>query len=146
MKGHTILYLLIAMAIIAAAVVAMTYLISPASQRENRGADAVPETASYGNQIYSTANSTTSQETTENLASVPSAPPSTVSGADETTDYVVKAFNGKIGVFIKDSETPVQTLDVPVDTLPEQDRAVLEAGITVTGRENLRKTLEDYGS
>lgn len=70
LKGHTILYLLIAMAIIAAAVVAMTYLIHPGSQTETQGADAVPKTSSYGNQTYSTANSGTSQEIEENLTSV----------------------------------------------------------------------------
>ena len=146
LKGHTILYLLIAIAIIAAAVVAMTYLIHPGSQTETQGADAVPETSSYGNQTYSTANSGTSQEIEENLTSVPSAPPALVSESDSNTDYVVRIFEGKIGVFTKDGTTPLQVLEVFVDTLPEQDQAVLETGIMVTGRENLRKTLEDYES
>ena len=76
----------------------------------------------------------------------PSAPPALVSESDSNTDYVVRIFEGKIGVFTKDGTTPLQVLEVFVDTLPEQDQAVLETGITVTGRENLRKTLEDYES
>ena len=60
--------------------------------------------------------------------------------------YVVKEYEGIIGVFLPGSDVPIQLLDVFVETLPASDRALLAKGISVTGKAALQSLLEDYGS
>ena len=51
-----------------------------------------------------------------------------------------------IGVFAENEDEPLYTVDVAVELLPEADRKMLAAGITVSGRERLNSVLEDYES
>ena len=147
MKNHSIIYVLIAIAIITAALIAMTYFFGITNPWENRGATTVPDPdAASDTYSYFTPNPTTSQENTENNASVQS--DSTSKDAAETLQatYVVKTYNGIIGVFADDSDNPMQTIEVSVASLPESDQQALDNGISVKGTGNLRRLLEDYES
>ncbi len=149
MKGHKIVLISIASSILLAALITMVCVLSICRWQDNRNAAAVPELDADNNQGYFTANSSVSQDSTKNSGSssaeVPAAETeSSISAASVT--YVVKTFQGKIGVFAGDPDTPIQTLNVEVATLPESDRQALEQGITVEGRDSLRRLLEDYES
>ena len=147
-KGHIVVFILIAIAIITAAIIAMTYFVGLAPQ-DNRGAAAVPnQEAASGNQSYFTLNPTASQENTENNESTQISSTAVISPADDNAQntYIVKTYNGIIGVFADQSETPIQTVEVTVSSLPEGDQQSLEEGISVKGTNALRRLLEDYES
>lgn len=57
--------------------------------------------------------------------------------------YTVRDYNGRIGVFVNDSEIPSSTLDVFVNSLPVADRNDLEKGITVYSQQELSRLIED---
>lgn len=65
-------------------------------------------------------------------------------GEDEI--FVLRAENNRIVVYRNDEKTPFLTTDTIVSTLPKGDVLRLEKGITVKGKENLHKSLEDYCS
>ena len=58
------------------------------------------------------------------------------------TSYVLKEYNGKIGVFENDSL--IYTLDTFVFTLPLNDKKLLKDGIEVSTKEELYDLLEEY--
>ena len=62
---------------------------------------------------------------------------------DSVDVYTVKDYNGRIGVFVNDSEIPSSTLDVFVNSLPIADRNDLEKGITVYSQQELSRLIED---
>ncbi len=67
--------------------------------------------------------------------------------ADQTTQqdyYTVKEYQGKVAVFEKDSENPMDVLDVYVAQLPETDRTQLHDGIIIETKEKLARLIEDY--
>lgn len=65
----------------------------------------------------------------------------------ENTRYTVKNLDGKIAVFEGDSEIALFTLEAPlIKDLPEYDRDLLDAGITVDSSDKLIQLLEDYDS
>lgn len=61
---------------------------------------------------------------------------------NEKTEYCVKEYNGKIGIFENDSL--IYTLDKYVFTLPEYDKKLLSSGINVSTKEELYKIIEEY--
>ena len=63
-----------------------------------------------------------------------------------TGQYIVKEYNGNIAVFYNGMETPVQTTDVSVNTLPYPDQKDLQIGIAVNSKEELTRLLEDLCS
>lgn len=149
MKGQNIFFIIIAIAIITAAIVTMTYFIGVNNAQRNQDAVTVPDSASHSSQTYSTANSASSQENTKNSQSAASSSAASEINSHTETEpaaYVVKEFNGKICVFTESGDTPIQTLDIDVSTLPEGDQKVLQEGIKVESKEQLRRTLEDYES
>ena len=114
-----------------------------------------PDVIVQSNHSYFTANPETSQENSDNssvntvvsLAEKASSGKKTVKQSnDSEIQYTIRAYEGKIGVFREDSDSPNQTLDIPLSTLPQADRDALSAGITVTGNTALRRILEDYES
>ncbi|MDD5953231.1 MAG: BofC C-terminal domain-containing protein [Oscillospiraceae bacterium] len=148
-KSHKILVAILAAAAIAAVAVAIVCLVYVKTPQENQGAAAVPDAQSHGNQIYSTANSAVSQENPEILPPVSPSESHSDSNSSEMSKkdaYVVKIQNGKICVFQGTSDSPIQTLDVEIQSLPAGDRTALETGISVTGKDQLRRVLEDYQS
>jgi len=58
--------------------------------------------------------------------------------------YILKEYEGRIGVYKEDSAIPAQVLDVYVFTLPEADRISLKTGITVCGENTLQKLIQDF--
>lgn len=68
------------------------------------------------------------------------------SNSANTAGYTVKAYNGKIGVFIGDSTTPDQVIDVNPDTLPQSEAERLNQGIHVDTHDGLLTILENYTS
>ena len=57
-------------------------------------------------------------------------------------EYVLKEYNGKIGIF--ENEALIYTLDTYVFTLPENDKKLLSEGIVVSTQEELYELLEQY--
>lgn len=63
----------------------------------------------------------------------------------ENCRYRVKAYNGKIAVFVDGDAEPIHTLDSPyVRDLPEYDQKLLENGIIANSNTELLQILEDY--
>ena len=60
----------------------------------------------------------------------------------EDTSYLVKEFQGKIGVY-KNNDFQY-LLDVFVFTLPDQDKKLLSQGITVSSEQELNALLSTY--
>ena len=67
---------------------------------------------------------------------------STTTNLAEENIYVVKSYNGKIGIFKEDKLYEV--IEVYTKTLPKTDRDQLEKGIVIDGEEDLRSIIEDY--
>lgn len=68
------------------------------------------------------------------------------SSAEEPMEeiYIVKNYNGKIGIFIKGDENPFQVIDIDPSLLPEKDQEELSDGLEIKGAENLRQIIEDF--
>ncbi|MBQ8514271.1 MAG: hypothetical protein IJ496_02635 [Ruminococcus sp.] len=83
-------------------------------------------------------------------ASVTSPEPAAEESAAATTQinvsYVLRAWDGHIGLFRGDSERPYQELDMPLTLLSDYDRKMVEAGITVETERELRMLVEDLTS
>ena len=60
--------------------------------------------------------------------------------------YVLKDYGGKLAVFARDGEEPLQVYEVYTHLLPEGDVAALQAGIPVESQERLDRLLEDFGA
>jgi len=60
--------------------------------------------------------------------------------------YLVRAYDGKIGVFEGDSDTPTQVVEMALSLLPPYDQAELEKGILIRDEEALRRLIEDFTS
>lgn len=73
-----------------------------------------------------------------------SSPEDDIAVAPVATKYVVRAYEGKIAVFLGDSAVPAIVYEIEVAMFPPEDVALLMAGITVSGDNELRALLEDY--
>jgi hypothetical protein len=62
------------------------------------------------------------------------------------TEYIVKASDGKVAVFMPPGGEPVAVTDIDVATLRSHDIALLEGGVAVDTYEKLLRTLEDFGA
>ncbi len=75
--------------------------------------------------------------------------PTAVTKSDEpkaaVSGYIVGVFEGKVAVFSSDGVLN-EVYDVPISTLPEYDRELLEKGISVPDALTLRALIEDYTS
>lgn len=61
-------------------------------------------------------------------------------------EYLVRTCEGQIGIYDGTGAVLYEILDIDVRTLPAADRAMLDAGIIVTGEAALRSLTEDYSS
>lgn len=61
---------------------------------------------------------------------------------EETTTYMLKEYNGKIGIY--ENESLIYTLDTYVFTLPETDKQLLKNGIIATSKSELYRLIEEY--
>lgn len=60
--------------------------------------------------------------------------------------YIVRSYEGKLSVFNPGESKPFEILDINVDSLPLKDRELLNVGINITSKQQLRDILEDYDS
>lgn len=60
--------------------------------------------------------------------------------------YVIKALDNRVVVYRKGESVPFMRTDTLCSSLPKGDVVYLEKGIEVSGREGLRRALEDYCS
>lgn len=58
--------------------------------------------------------------------------------------FVVREYNGKIGIFQKGSNALQETLNVRIENLPILDRQRLKDGIPAKNDEQLCKIIEDF--
>ena len=64
-----------------------------------------------------------------------------------TGTLVLAGYGGSVAVFDDgDRKTPLQVMDIELDTLRAADRALVERGIKIESREALMALLEDLGS
>jgi len=93
------------------------------------------EESSSSNIMYYTPEAPSSQESSGTYAM-----------ASNVAVYTVRAYKGHIGIFLNESESPFEELDVDLDLLPEADQILLREGIRVTDRDRLNRLIEDYES
>lgn len=60
--------------------------------------------------------------------------------------YVLREYDGAIGVFKAGVSEPVAVIDIDTRTLPERDRAALILGVYAADDEELNRRIEDYSS
>ena len=91
--------------------------------------------------VNSTANEESSQENLTNSSS--SEKPISTS---EEMEYILKAYEGHIGIFRKGESIPIEEMDVSLEDLPQADQEMLREGIPAKDKESLRSIMEDYES
>lgn len=64
-----------------------------------------------------------------------------------TGEIVLAAYDGSVAIFDGgDLSSPLEVTGIPLDALRASDRAMVEAGLPLDGREELAAVLEDLGS
>lgn len=58
--------------------------------------------------------------------------------------YIVKEYNGHIGVFREGDKHPFEEIDIDVSIFPEEDQKLLHDGIRARGTAELTRVIEDY--
>ncbi|XOQ49210.1 MAG: BofC-C domain-containing protein [Eubacteriales bacterium] len=94
-----------------------------------------PAAASSDILDYSTSKAPSSQESSEIIAMT-----------SKSNVYIVKEYEGHIGIFYNDESKPYEEIQVDVSSLPEADRKLLKEGIKVTDTDRLNSIIEDYES
>lgn len=64
--------------------------------------------------------------------------------SNSSSSYVVREYNGKIGIFQQKNNVLQETLNVRVSDLPILDRQRLLSGIVVQDDEQLSQIIEDF--
>ena len=64
----------------------------------------------------------------------------------ETAAYILKEHNGYVAVFSSNGSHLLEMTAIPVGTLREADRYLLESGIAADSRETMLMLLEDFNS
>lgn len=63
---------------------------------------------------------------------------------ESETFYTVRAFEGSVAIFKNGEKTPVYRIKTPLSSLTEEDRSLLNNGITAKTLTEARKLIEDY--
>lgn len=58
--------------------------------------------------------------------------------------YILKEYNGQIGIFKAGEETPFKTVEIDLSDLPQGDAEMLKKGIRLYDEQSLQKAVEDY--
>lgn len=58
--------------------------------------------------------------------------------------YILTEYDGRLAVFIDGENTPVTVYNTYTDTLPQQDKELIQKGIRIEGTEKLQRLIEDY--
>lgn len=61
----------------------------------------------------------------------------------EQIDFVVREYNGKLGVFRGESKSPYKIIDFNVTLMSDYDRELLKEGITLKTEQELDTFIED---
>lgn len=85
---------------------------------------------------------TSKVEKTINTALEPNIPVFDEVDKEYKTEYILKEYNGKIGIF--ENDALIYTLNTYVFTLPENDKKLLSEGILASTQEELYELLEYY--
>ncbi|MBQ8297467.1 MAG: BofC C-terminal domain-containing protein [Ruminococcus sp.] len=64
----------------------------------------------------------------------------------EKVEFIVREYEGKLGVFRGESETPYRIIDCNVSLLSEYDRQQLRTGIVIESDEELNSFIEDMST
>lgn len=64
----------------------------------------------------------------------------------ETDVYIVREYEGNLGVFRSDSEIPFRTIECELNLLSDYDRLQLEQGIVLADEAELKTYIEDITS
>ena len=120
-----------------AVALAAVLVVSLAMTESSRETEKMPSSTS----VYSSSKPFSSQGSASAAASLPS----TVSAGKQAV-YLVKTYNGKIGIFRAETDKPFRVLDVNVNSLPKADQELLRSGISVQSSEELQTIIEDYVS
>lgn len=64
----------------------------------------------------------------------------------ESTSFIIKEYNGKLGIFRGDSKSPYKVLDCSFSLLSDYDKQQLKEGIEVETESELNSLIEDYTS
>ena len=94
-----------------------------------------PASAASENQIHFTSNAPSSQES-GNLPAMTS----------QQDSYLVRTYDGKIGIFKNEEKSPFEIIDVDVSSLPQTDQLLLATGIEADSTAELQRIREDYES
>jgi hypothetical protein len=70
----------------------------------------------------------------------------TETSASTSIKYVLRIWDGRLGMFRGDSETPYRELDMPLSLLSDYDRELLAQGIITDTEEEMRALVEDITS
>ena len=58
----------------------------------------------------------------------------------------LRAFEGRVALFVDGEDLPVEVYDVPIETLPPEEQQRLQNGIMIESEEMLWELLENYNS
>ncbi len=94
-----------------------------------------PASSASENQIHFTSNAPSSQES-GNLPAMTS----------QQDSYLVRTYDGKIGIFKNEEKSPFEIIDVDVSSLPQTDQLLLATGIEADSTAELQRIREDYES
>lgn len=70
----------------------------------------------------------------------------TETSASTSVKYVLRIWDGRLGMFRGDSEIPYNELDMPLSLLSDYDRELLAQGIITETEEEMRALIEDITS
>lgn len=68
------------------------------------------------------------------------------SAQNTSSGYILREYNGKVGVFSAENDEPVRITEIEIAALPKADAALLKLGIFVEDEISLQRFLEDYES
>ena len=63
-----------------------------------------------------------------------------------TEGYMLREYDGMIGVFMIGRNEPISVIKVDLRTLPDSDRSELVSGVYAADDEELSRRIEDYSS
>ena len=124
------------MILLISTVLLATVIILGIPQKQNTGRPLAPVTSSISSNFTSIAPS--SQESSEIITTA------SVNSENENTVYLVKEYQGHIGVFRDQEPTPFEEIQIEVSIFPEVDQQLLKQGIKAYGPEELNRVIEDY--
>lgn len=117
-----------------AAVLAAALLIVQSPKWMTEASSSARSSSKISSSFYSNSNASSRQESAGTVNA----------GAETGGSYVIREYNGHIGIFRKGEKKPFAELETEIELLPEKDRKDLESGIVVHTMAEVEKRIEDY--